>query len=125
MQINTNIIKVQRDELVKVLKENLTKHVAEYSLAIVQYRKDVVEEMTELLARVSKGDTLRTSLQKHTHQPVSNEAAYERAIKKYSMSVDQTIYLDDTQFDQFIMDNWQWKHSISNSMYAASATMNR
>jgi hypothetical protein len=123
MIANTGVVKVNRLKLLEVLQNNKKTHVDEFNKAIVQFRKDVIEEMTTLLDRVTKGETLRTGLQQNVMQPVSHEKEYDKAITKYSMSVDDEIYLNDPQFDQLVMDNWQWKNSTSNSYYATRSNM--
>ncbi len=116
-----NQIKVERLNLLKVLEENKIKHVEEYKLAIVEFRKAVIKEMTELLASISAGGTLAMSLRQNVNMPQSHEKDYARAIKKFSMSVDEFIYLDDAHFDQYVMDNWQWKAHTSNQFYASNS----
>jgi len=118
---NTDIVQVKRLELLEVLKENLKKHVDEYNLAVVEYRKDVITEMTTLLDSIKLGGPVITGLKNNVSAPVSYEKEYNKLIRKYGMSVDETVYLDDGQFDSYVMDNWSWKRSVSNTYYASKS----
>lgn len=117
-KMNTQLVRVYTTELLNKLQKNMLKHVDEFNKAMAQFRIDVIEEMKENLDVAQNGGVLRLMLQKHNNPPRSYEHEYKKAIAKYEMSVDETVYLDDVQFQQFVLDIWQWSNSTSNSLYA-------
>lgn len=123
LQVDTETVRVTRVSLLEALEKNRVKHLEEYKVAIVQFRKDVIEEMTAILEKNKKGDKIRLALKENVREPASYELEYDKAIRKYSMSVDEHIFLDDTQFDKYIMDNWAWKHALSNSFYSEKSSI--
>jgi hypothetical protein len=112
-------VKVDRIELLKVLRNNMIKHVEEYNKAVKQFRLDVIDEMKRNLNQAENGGYLYLSLREHRQPPTSYESEYKRAIAMLSASIDDVIVLDSQQFNQYWLDEWTWKGSISNTAYAS------
>ena len=101
--MDANLVKVDRLELLSALQKNRTKHVEEYEIAIVEFKKDVVAEFRSLADKVEKDGKIRLSLQVNTLPPQSHSEEYDNAIAKYEFSVDEHILLNDTQFNSFVL----------------------
>lgn len=52
-------------------------------------------------------------------EPVSYEENYDRVIAMLEWSTDETIDLDQNEFEQYVRDNWLWKQAfnITASLY--------
>jgi sugar diacid utilization regulator len=110
-------VKVRRDELLSVLRENRERHVREFAAACIGYREvalrkleDSFQEARAVVERLKEGQTVsvvgfRISLS----VPVNYEKAYDQIIRMMEMSVDAEIELTASQFACFVMDDWEWK----------------
>lgn len=47
--------------------------------------------------------------------PESHAAEYDRAIRSVSLNVYDKIELSETEFNQYVMNDWSWKSSFINS----------
>ena len=117
-------VKVKRDELLAVLRENRERHIREYKAACVGYREvalrrleESFQEAREVVNRLKEGQTVsvvgfRISLS----VPVNYEKAYDQIIRMMEMSVDTEIVLTASQFACFVMDDWEWKEEWAASI---------
>lgn len=48
-------------------------------------------------------------------RPVSHAGEYERLETWLKLSVENEIVLDPSQFDKYVMDNWEFKNELSNN----------
>jgi hypothetical protein len=113
-------VKVRKEELLEKLKYNRGQHVQMFLDSMEGYREQVVEACEELLkqARGNKDVTLGnlSSLRK----PRNHEKDYNLAVQMLTMSVDDEIMLEQEEFDNLVMDAWDWSQefSSSNMMYS-------
>ncbi len=106
------IVRVDREELKKVLAENLEKHNAEYLVTASAYAAASVTCMEHAIANLKKGRMVDLSQAlSGLNRPVSYRLDYERVIKMVEMSQDTVIELTETEFSQYVMDQWAWKDS--------------
>ncbi|AMV24681.1 hypothetical protein VT84_09820 [Gemmata sp. SH-PL17] len=117
-------VKVKRDELLAVLRENRERHIREYKAACIGYREvalgrleESFQEAREVVNRLKEGQTVsvvgfRISLS----VPVNYEKAYDQIIRMMEMSVDTEIVLTASQFACFVMDDWEWKEDWAASI---------
>lgn len=113
-------VKVNRDELLGIVRQNKEKHINEFYDAVEDYKKAVVkiaEENLELARSNNLEDIAK--IKGIPHKPISYELSYTRAIRMLELSVDNEIELDENTFNQLVLDEWQWKQSFStmNSTY--------
>lgn len=116
-------IKVDKAELLKKLKKNRTKHVKDFKLALEGYQDSVREELQELIAKLDEGKDITPHLK--NRKPTSNEADYTLAIEMFEMSVDDKVTLNESQFQEYVKDNWSWKEQwgAANTGYITSASL--
>jgi hypothetical protein len=109
-------VKIKRNELLEIVRQNKEKHVKEFNEAVEDFKKAVVKVSEENIALVNEG---KIELKATPHKPVSYETSYTRAIRMLELSVDTEIELDLHDFDQLVQDEWQWKQTFStmNSTY--------
>lgn len=110
-------IKVNKNELLTVLKKNKEQHVKEYKKALRGYRIQAAESLTKELKNIKDGRDFNTyfSLSK----PVSYEKEYATVIGMLEMDLLTEVELDMTEFTKYVNDDWSWKSSFSasNSTY--------
>lgn len=113
-------VKLNRAELLKIVRENQIKHITEYAEAVNDYKALVLKIANENLELANTGDLTKIKDSKNLPvAPHSYENDYSRAIRMLELSVEDVIELDDTIFNQLVLDEWHWKQSflVSNSTY--------
>lgn len=119
-------VKVRRDELLSVLRQNRERHVRDYHAACVGYREVALRRIEEgfqeargVVNRLKDGQTVAVNFRIGLSAPVSYEKAYDQIIRMMEMSVDAEIDLTAGQFACFVMDDWEWKEewASSNALY--------
>ena len=105
-------VRVRAVELLEVLKTNRTQHMTEYQSAMEVYKKEVVAKLKHLLADARKEaekDVPSFDLSVGLAEPRSYAESYDTAIKMLEMSTDEIIELSQTEFSQYVEDNWSWQ----------------
>ena len=120
-----NAIKMNRLELLNIVRDNKTKHVAEFIEAIADY-KVLVLQIAQGNAKLAKTADLEQfkRIKGTPPAPVSYEADYGRAIRMLELSVEDVIEVEEDIFNQLVLDEWHWKRSFatSNAMYKTGAS---
>lgn len=110
-----------RTDLLHIVQENRSKHVEEFEDAHRKYKdallvrlKEIAGDIGTLVGRVAKGDDIvklrdELELRPNLIQPQSYAEQYDRAIRRISLSVDQFVTLTESEFEQLVLDNWNWK----------------
>lgn len=140
-------VEVNRAELLETLKVNREKHIKEYNEAVAGYKQQATKRLAELKAKIiaSVGANFVDIQQKidafdpeerlpdsisltnitsfNLQVPRSYEKSYDVAIKMAEWDVRPTITLKQSQFQCFILDDWDWKDSFVNlsKTYAGAA----
>ena len=109
-------VKVNKLELLKIVRENKEKHIKEYNEAVNDFKLAVIKICNENMEIVESG---KLDVKFMPAKPTSYEANYARAIRMLEMSVDDTVELDQYEFAKLVQDEWEWKQafSTSNSAY--------
>ena len=113
-------VNINRDELLKLVRENKEKHVREYQDSVADYKVAVLKLCTENLKLAKTGDLAKIgSIKAAPNMPTSYEESYTRAIRMLELSVDQTIELQEDVFNQLVLDEWSWKRQFvaASAMY--------
>ncbi len=115
-----NTIKVNKQELLAILKKNRDNHHAVFEEAFEGYRKESIRIHEENL-KTLKGNK-RVIVAFYETAPQDHTADYNVVIRMLEMDVGNTVDLNQQQFTNYVDDNWNWKQqwTISNSKYAAS-----
>ena len=118
-------IKVAKVRLVDILRKNRAEHGQQYWDANRVYREVVAAELNRLLLRVSMGLSVQAHLTLPDSPPVFHDDDYARAIAMISMSSDKDIFLDETDFEQFVENKWPWSFRFSSSCsnYSSSSSV--
>ena len=115
-------VKVNKTELLIVVRENLQKHIKEYQESKEDYLKALVSVSNQNVKIANKrlkqsitgeiaSDLAWKSL---PPEPVSYEAEYNRAIRMLEMSVETDLDVEAQVFNQLALDEWSWKNQFLN-----------
>lgn len=118
-------VRVNKDNLMRILAENMVTHVQDYELAWEGYRKAVISNAEALLDRaknVKKNKPVQLYI--NLEMPVNHEDDYVRAMEMCEWEVGTEVELSEGEFSQFVQDDWGWKQlfEASNMMYTGSAS---
>lgn len=109
-------VKAKKSELLRKLKENLESHVKTYNLTVKNYRIQAKKDLEKFY--VDASNTLNENEPKTVYfqcptLPVSYVKEYETAIQLLNFSVDKTVELTMSEFQQYVMDEWKWKANFT------------
>lgn len=107
-------VKLNKVELLGIVRENKAKHIIAYKEAvddyinaartIVNYNVDKINQGT--VESIAKCKSIPTA-------PKSYEDEYSRAIRMLELSVETEIDLDADVFNQLVLDEWSWKNNFA------------
>ena len=108
-----NSVKMDRKELLSIVKDNATKHLKEYNEATEDYKVAVVKLAKANLKLANSGDLEQIKKIKSVPQHPSNYSDnYSRAIRMLELSVEDTIEVEEHIFSQLVLDEWGWKQNF-------------
>lgn len=105
-------VKMNRLELLKIVKENAIKHVADYDEAVEDFKVGVIKVAKANLKIANSGDILKFNFQRMPATPVNYADNYSRAIRMLELSVEDVIELEEHIFNQLVLDEWAWKQAF-------------
>ena len=110
-----------RAQLLDIIRKNREEHHDIFLEAQEGYRHQVVEALERNLKDAREGREIRAFV--NLRAPVDQTKDYDRAIRMFELSVDTNIELDETQFANYIMDEWGWTQNFlaTNSAYSVTA----
>lgn len=116
-------IKINREELLKIVVANKQKHVLEFAEAVEDY-KVLVLKIAKTNLTLAKSGNLEEfkQIKPLPPEPTSYEDSYKRAIRMLELSVDDIIELEETVFNQLVLDEWSWKRGFvaTTAMYKSA-----
>jgi len=106
-------VKVNRIELLGIVRGNLEKHIKEFNESVEDYKAAAIK-LAEANMELAKSGELDKIAKMRTvpQKPVSYEQNYNRAIRMLELSVDETIEVEEDVFNQLVLDEWSWKNSF-------------
>lgn len=119
-----NAIKMNRVDLLEIVRANKEKHVAEFLEAVEDYKKLVLTLSQANMKLAKTGDLEQfKKIKPLPSAPVSYEDSYKRAIRMHELSVEDIIEVEEDVFNQLVLDEWVWKRNFttSNSLYKAGS----
>ena len=104
---------VDRDEYLARLRANRENHRAVFDEAIEGYQNRLMTELERRVRDLKRGRQINQYIglpepEDHTHD-------YDRVIAMAEMSVRDTVELSEDEFAMYVMDQWRWKQSFSDS----------
>jgi len=98
---------INKEELIRTLKENCDKHQIVFEKAFKAFLKEVEKNLIERLDIVREGKHVELYI--HLSEPSNHTKDYSRILTMLYMDVREEIELDETQFSQYVLDDWNWK----------------
>lgn len=103
--------------LLEILRENRSKHLATFNLAVEGWRKKVAAEVAKIQSRISEG-RLDTDVFIHLSKPTCNVDAYDTVIHMLESTNDTEIRLEAPAYRQLVQDQWSWTEAFETSSRA-------
>jgi hypothetical protein len=120
-----NQVKVKRQDLLTKVRANREAHRSMFLKAQEGYRKLIIEELDRMLVEAKAGRRISRSI--NLAEPTDHTSDYDRVVMMLEMSVDDTIVLSASEFDQYVRDVWTWSYQTTPMLmaYAAGAPVPR
>ena len=107
------LVKVAKKELLSILNTNRKAHRAIFEEAQRGYRKDAIEALDNALQDAKGGRRINMVIR--LDAPIDQTADYDMAIRMVEMSVDENIEISETDFRNYVLDNWHWKANFAST----------
>lgn len=103
-------VKVSKTNLLKSLLENARNH----ERNVIELRDERGNQIVSWMEVSLDNLAVRGIAPKMKHFPEvpDHSSDYQRAIKMVELSEDDVIELSASEFDQYVMDNWSFKHDL-------------
>lgn len=100
-------VTVEKDKLLAALRDNREQHECEYDEARAKYRQEAIKAMEKNLVHAREGGKVETYIR--LPEPQSFVASYDKAIAMVEWQVGDTVELSQSQFQQYVLGEWEWK----------------
>jgi len=104
---------VDRDEYLDRLRANRENHRAVFDEAIEGYHRLLMAELERRIRDLKRGRQIDQHI--GLPEPEDHTKDYDRVITMAEMSVSETVELSEDEFAMYVMDQWRWKQSFSDS----------
>lgn len=111
--------KVDRNDLLKQLRDNLTKHQAIVAEAKAGYLIEAKKRLEIMLQKVEKGEVF--PLQSSLTVPPDHSEVYLNSIAMLEWNRDAFVELEADEFRQLVRDEWDWTDTFYGSSSAYSS----
>lgn len=113
-------LKFNKAELLETIKKNRETHRAIFEEAYEGFYKALVKQLDRMkeAALAKKKVNMYIGLT----EPVDQTEAYDKVIRMLELSTDEEINLDEREFGQYVLDEWNWKGQFiaANAVYSNS-----
>ena len=113
-----NTITVDKDELRLALIKNREDHKAIYDKAVIAYKEKFVKEaqrFAEDAVRRAQGGRIDFALFRGLPVPEEHTEDFDRAIQMLEWEINDTVELEETDFRQYVQNNWRWAASFASN----------
>jgi hypothetical protein len=117
-----SVITVKKDELLETLRKNRETHAGEYKEARAGYEKEFIAELKKHLALAESGKDFIMVVTLSI--PEDHTGDYDKVIRMLEWSVNDTVFVTEREFSQYVLDEWNWTHHTKavNSAYVVGRT---
>lgn len=106
-------VTVDRDEFLTRVRENRDNHRQVFEEAVEGYRNRLTAELERRIRDLKRGRQIDQYI--GLPEPEDHTADYDRIVAMAEMSVTDTIELSEDEFAMYVMDQWRWKQSFTDS----------
>jgi len=112
---------MKKADVLKRVRKNLDRHKQIVAEAVEGYRKAAIAELEKHLKRIKNGKRARIYVS--LTEPMDMTREYLRVVEMLESTEEDTITLNESDFQHFIMDDWEWRHQFTsqNAQYSAMA----
>src|SRR5260370_16744644 len=103
-------IKVKKEELLKVLKENRAKHREIFLEALEGFRKKAITEFEKRLEAAKAGKHFDIAIALTLPQDQTKD--YDRAIGMLELAFENFVQLAEPEYPQYFMTHCLWNHNF-------------
>jgi hypothetical protein len=103
-------IKVKKTELLEILKKNRNAHNGIFREAQEGFRKAVIEELEKRLKLARNGKKIEQYVR--LPEPQDHTRDYDRVISMLEMDLTDIVELSETDYAQYVLDDWEWKRQF-------------
>lgn len=104
-------ITVSKADLIKTLEENRGEHMEQFTKAQEAYRTAVIDVLDSRLQQARSGGPIRTFID--LPEPRNYTDSYTSAIKALEWEVNDTVELDQAEFNRLVLNNWEWAQNFA------------
>lgn len=111
-------VRIEKSKLQSAINENLITHLSEFDTAMEDYRKVATDDLKDAIKDIKNGEIVSHL---NFDVPENHKEDYDRTLTMLGMSEDTIIELTEQEFNQYVMDDWNWKHQFmtTTANYAA------
>ena len=109
-------VTVDRDRFIELVTQNRNSHRAVFELALEGYRNRLTAELERRVRDLRRGRHVDQYI--GLPEPEDHTGDYDRILAMAEMSIEDTLQLGDDEFAMYVMDQWRWKQSFSDSTKA-------
>jgi hypothetical protein len=104
-------VKVEKEDMLERVRANRSTHRAVFEQALEGYRARMIAELERRIRDLKRGRRIDHYV--GLPEPEDHTQDYDRVIAMAEMSVDAVVELEAGDFATFVLDQWQWKQSFT------------
>lgn len=110
-----NSIRMNKNDLIKILESNRQSHIQEYNEAMDNWYQEYQRLLTEEMGKDKSDSDGYVQLTK----PESHEKDYDRTISMLNHSIDNEVEISQNEYKMYVLDEWSWMERFKhlNSTY--------
>lgn len=108
-------VTVNRDDFITRVQVNRDNHRTVFEKALEGYQSRLVAELNRRLRDLKRGRHIDQYI--GLPEPEDHTDDYNRILTMAEMSIDETFHLTEEEFAMYVMDQWRWKQSFTESTH--------
>jgi hypothetical protein len=112
---NMKQVRVNKDQLLTILKKNRLEHREVFLQAQKTFRVVAIKALDEQLKAARKGRPFELARLSLFTAPEDHTVDYDRSIQMLEMAVDKEIVVDEREFQNYVQDVWNWSRDWATS----------
>lgn len=105
------VVTVDRDDFLQKVRANRAGHRQVFEAALSGYRDRLTRELERRIYDLKRGRRVDQYI--GLPEPEDHTEDYDRVITMAEMSVLEVVELSEDEFAMYVMDQWRWKQSFS------------
>jgi hypothetical protein len=119
---NSRTVKVNKEKLIKQIKENKSKHIEEYEKAVIAYKEEASKQLSKLTDDINQG---KLGIELKLVKPINNSENYDKIIEMFEWEVEDYVELTQNEFNEYVQDETETSRQakMSNMFYNSPSFM--